>query len=356
MPQLLSERTERQENIPVEACRFAADITMGKTEGGLKPVPFTALARTAEPVAHWYWGPRCLHDFSGMEAAEVMTVDYCHFSTEVLGKIDQKKVTPEGLQLSGALIPFTADDRASEVIHKSAQGVPYQASIDFDEFELIVEDVPAGFSTEVNGQQWAGPLTVFRKWKLHGLGICPRGVDDGTSVKFSRKLSGQTAAVTRFSKGQPMGGESEAKPTDNPAEKPVETPAEKPADKPADKPTDKPAETPAASTTAPAGTTQLSRAEMAKPFVKEFGDTHGLTLFAKHDTIEAARVEFCQLMAADNKRLSDEVAKFSKGPQGESPASFGGSGQGAAKPNQFANLSEGLTKFAAGIRIPGKKY
>lgn len=353
MPHLLSERTERQENIPVEACRFAADITMGKTEGGLKPVPFTALARTAEPVAHWYWGPRCLHDFSGMEAAEVMTVDYCHFSTEVLGKIDQKKVTPEGLQLSGALIPFTADDRASEVIHKSAQGVPYQASIDFDEFELIVEDVPAGFSTEVNGQQWAGPLTVFRKWKLHGLGICPRGVDDGTSVKFSRKLSGQTAAVTRFSKGQVMAGETDDKkigtetpPVVPPAVPPVVPPVVEPA-------VVSPVVPPVVP---PPGSTQLSRAELAKPFVKEFGDTHGLTLFAKHDTIEAARVEFCQLMAADNKRLSDEVAKFSKGPQGESPASFGGSGQGAAKPNQFANLSEGLTKFAAGIRIPGKKY
>lgn len=43
---------------------------------------------------------------------------------------------------SGMLTPFKPDDMATEVAHKAALGVPYQTSIDFDERELVVEDVP----------------------------------------------------------------------------------------------------------------------------------------------------------------------------------------------------------------------
>ena len=130
----------------------------------------------------------------------------------------------------------------------------------------------------------------------------------------------------------------------------VQKPAETAETKPAETAETKPAET-----TASAGTTQLSRAVLAKPYVNEFGAKHGLTLFAAHETIEAARVEFCKILQAENKTLAEANGKFAKAPQGETPASFSG---GDTKPanGKFANLGESLGKFAAGIRIPGKKY
>lgn len=190
--------TARQEDVPIEACRFAADFQPGPAEG--PSVPFTALARSANPVAHWYWGERCIHDFAGMTAADSLPVDWMHDDTEVLGMLTSKVATPAGLQVSGSLIPFTPTDRASEVIFKSKAGIPYQASIFFDPFSMVVEDVPAGFSTTVNGRLQAGPLTIFREWRLLGVAICLYGVDGGTNVAFSRRLSGQTVPITRFSK------------------------------------------------------------------------------------------------------------------------------------------------------------
>lgn len=354
MPQRLNERVE---SVPREACRFAATFAMGEAGDG-KKVPFTSLARTVDPVDHWYWG-QCVHDFAGMKSAAVMPVDYCHFQNEVLGMIDKAEVTDQGLQLSGALIPFKDDDRASEVIYKAGAGVPYQASIDFDEYEIVVEDIPAGFSGDANGRTYQGPVAIFRKWELYGLGVCLRGVDEGTNVQFSRKLSGQTAAVTRFSKGPTsMDGENKT-PATEPEKKKEETPAVTTTPEAGNT-----AETPATpstpatqTTTAPTGATQLTRAQQLQPFVAEFGQVHGVALFSQFDTVDAARPAYTKILADKNSALESEVAKFKKGPQGETPvsSSVGGGGE-AQKPGKFAYLPPNIGRFAAACRIPGKQY
>lgn len=113
----------------------------------------------------------------------------------------------------------------------------------------------------MNGTVWEGPLTIFRKWKLRGLGVCKYGVDGDTKLKFAQaKLSGKTVSVTRFSKGAEMSTGT----TETPAADPAPTTPAVPA----------PAATPAASTeiTAPAGTTQLSRKQQSEAYLKEFGE------------------------------------------------------------------------------------
>lgn len=334
-------------DVPIEACRFAADFKPGTADQSTKTVPFTALARTAKPVPHWYWGERCLHDFSGMEAAESCVVDWEHYG-EVMGFANKVEVLPDiGLQLSGMLTPFKPDDMATEVAHKAALGVPYQTSIDFDERELVVEDVPAGFSATVNGTVWEGPLTIFRKWKLRGLGVCKYGVDGDTKLKFAQaKLSGKTVSVTRFSKGAEMSTGT----TETPAADPAPTTPAVPA----------PAVTPAAGTetVAPAGTTQLSRKQQSESFLKEFGEQHGPTLFSRHDRIEDARIEFTGIMRAENERLRAEVTKFSQAkpaPQGESPVSFSGGGGDTPGTTKWSHMPATRQKICSATKMPGSK-
>lgn len=344
---------QRTEQIPVEACRFnAADFKPG-TAGDGKTVPFTALARTAKPISHWYWGERCLHDFSGMDSAKSLPVDWSHDDREALGAITGQRIEKDGLHLDGFLAPMpdVPGDIATKVVFKSALGVPYQASIFWDPFSTVVEEVPEGYSTEVNGETWQGPLTVFRQWTLLGLAVCLYGVDGGTSVEFS-KLSGQKAAVTFFSKG--------SKPMADPAVTPAApaTPATDAGTPPATPPATTPPAaaapaapaTPAAPETPPATPpTQLSRAEAAKPFLTSFGPTHGPTLFAKHDKFEDAQAEYLTILRTENEDLKKKNAEFSKGPQGEQPATFAGG------PATKTGRNTSFSKITSKMKIPGRE-
>src|SRR5207253_1789591 len=106
--------------------------------------------RSTQPVDHWYFG-RIVHDLAGMSLSKQrLTIDYCHREDEVIG-FANKFDTAGGLVASGALTPFSDKDRASEVIFKSGEGVPYEASIFFDPVEMVLEYVPQGMAVPVNG-------------------------------------------------------------------------------------------------------------------------------------------------------------------------------------------------------------
>lgn len=367
MPQVIQQQPKSE--VPVEALRFVAGMTFEQPKGEDGTVPFSTLARTSKPIDHWYWG-QCVHDFAGIQMAPVIPVDYAHEDCEALGFIDAKSVTSEGLQLSGKLTPFKPDDKASEVIFKSAKGVPYQASVDFDPWTLVVEDVPAGLSAEVNGQMIPGPVAVFRQWKLNGLAICLYGVDPGTNVSFSKgDLSGTKVAVTRFKKGESMS--TTTKPGSagkfaalTPEEKAslataaaaltdfVEKSTEaEPAETQETDSTDTGTAADAAPTTEE---TQMSRKDLGKKFITEFGEQHGPTLFAKGFSFQEAQAEYSKLLKAENDALKAEIAKFKKLPSGTTPVSFSGAGNQEGQ-TKFAGLTGGAGKFASGIKIPGKK-
>lgn len=188
--------------VPRAALRFSADVELGQAEAGSKSVPVTMRARSGNVLKHWYFG-RIVHDFAGMRlASKKLPFDYAHDEKEVLGYCDATDTSSGELVMSGQLIPFTKTDRASEVIHKSAQGQPYQGSIYFDAEDLVCEFVPEGFVAEVNGGQFAGPGVIARDWLLRGAAVCPYGQDPDTSVQFSH--SGDDVAVVSFQESSAM--------------------------------------------------------------------------------------------------------------------------------------------------------
>ena len=136
-------------------CKFAAaDDAAGENQGtadGTK-VPFSMTARTGDPIDHWYWG-RIVHDMAGMEVAKpTLPVDYCHDPGEILGYADKFDTESNDLVVSGDVVPMPddEDDRASEVIYKQKQGVPYEASIDWSGGAPVIEYVPTGASVGNN--------------------------------------------------------------------------------------------------------------------------------------------------------------------------------------------------------------
>jgi hypothetical protein len=344
---------------PVEAFRFAADFTPGEV-GENGTVPFTAIARTANVVNHWYWGP-CVHDFAGKTSKPVITVDWSHLDDEALGFVNNQTVSEAGLQCAGFLTPFREKDRASEIVFKASVGVPYETSIYFDPWSCVVEDVPAGFTTEVNGKTYEGPVAVFRQWELKRLAICLSGVDGETSVGFSQKLSGKTVAVTRFKKGDDMAtkpaaaknaGKFAEGETDD-KEKKDEAAAEgSPEEEASESTAEAEAEGDTTTKKEDEDETKLSRKQLGQKFITAFGVTHGPALFAKGCTFSEASQEYTKILITENKALHDQVTKLSKGtvPNGATPASFGVAGNPQPK-SKFAHLGN-IGRLAAGIKMP----
>lgn len=158
----------------------------GAQSGGFGQIPVRIKARTSGTASQCFWGP-CIHDFAGMDAGKRITVDYCHDPKEVIGFAAGFDASSGELMLTGALTPTAAGDRALEIVNKHKAGVPYQASILMGDDGLVIEEVGAGATAFVNGQNVEGPMTIFRKWRLNGVAICPYGADSNTAIEFSQK-------------------------------------------------------------------------------------------------------------------------------------------------------------------------
>lgn len=284
----------------------------GPAEGDAAPMSHSVklLARTGHPTDHWYWG-RVVHDMAGFKAEPTIPLDYCHDCNQIIGKGDKFSVGPEGLTVEGELISLAPEDRAAEIFAKHAQGVPYQASINFGGDGILCEEIPAGFVTEVNGYQFEGPGIVVREWPLRGVAICPYGQDGGTKVEFSAKAP--MVGVKIFSGGTPKGPpQPEAKP------------------------------------------------ETGADYLAAFGDQGGVW-FAQGKTFAEAQKLYTDGLKAENERVKAEFAalqaKQGNQPRGEeTPVTFEGEGQKPAKPaaDKFGGLTPNLARFAASLKLGNK--
>ena len=176
-----------------------------------KSAGITLKARSGDSIDHWYWG-KVVHDLSGMRVHKPrLTVDYAHNDAEVLGYLNHFDIASGDLIASGALTPWRDDDRASEVMFKMREGVPYEASIFFGGDGIKVQEIAEGQIEEVNGRQFEGPGTIIREWPLRGVAICPYGADQNTESAAMK--SGETYAAEIMAteqQEQTMNAEQEA--------------------------------------------------------------------------------------------------------------------------------------------------
>ncbi len=170
--------------VPAEAFRFSTPFQFAKGDEKDPSIhPISGLARSSEAISHWYWG-RVVHDFAGMKPrGETLHLDYCHW--DIIGIVNKLSVEGDGLHIMGLVQSIEEADQASKVIARGRLGTPYELSIDFTDPAMRIEEVGEGVIVNVNGQQFTGPLTVIREWELRSVAVCEYGRDSNTEAKFS---------------------------------------------------------------------------------------------------------------------------------------------------------------------------
>lgn len=290
---------------PASACVFACGpFEFGDNGAGSKSAPVTLQALGGDVLTHWWWGP-CIQDLSGMQHRDRIPVDYLHDPGQIVGYVNKFDTTGNVLTLSGALVPQRTHQRTEEIIDNARAGVPYQASIQFTPSkpsDLIIETVQEGVSVIVNGKTHQGPLTIFRKWPLRGVAICPHGADGDTSATIQ---TAQGAKEYEFmtTESKPVESPVEAKPAEGATQQAVEAQAAQPAVEV--KPVEAAPVAPAAVVEVPRNTEQAARDQFAA-WVADFGKERAADYFAQGLTDEQARAAFLQALKADVARLEAE--------------------------------------------------
>jgi hypothetical protein len=195
-------------DVPAAAlCFQAGPVQFAQNDEEGPPYPVELLARTGDPVEHWYWG-RVVHDVEGARHGERIAIDWRHLEDELLGYADEFDTRGGDLRVKGKLTPYGEDDRGHEIAHKGRAGVPYEASIDFRGQGIRAEELGEGATAQVNGRTVTGPCVIFREWPLRAVAICKVGQDPGTETTFQDDNPTFSVTVTR--------GENEMPDTDTP--------------------------------------------------------------------------------------------------------------------------------------------
>jgi hypothetical protein len=332
---------------------------LGDNGEGAKSAPIRMKARTAQPVQHWFWG-RVVHDMAGMRLhKDRLPIDYVHDPTEVIGYLNHFRADTDGLEVSGALVPYKDSDRASEIIHKARAGVPYEASIYFGGDGIKVEEVAQGQAAQVNGFQFAGPGIVIREWPLRGVAVCPYGADMNTRSELAQ---GESIHVTFTQSGKET-AMSESKPAEAAPPIPAPIPATAPAvDAPkpeasaeAPKPGTVDAEkkdvlAPAAPPSVPGVAALADARAECKVFLDAFGPKGG-EWFAAGKTLAEAQALHAQELRAENEALKARLAALDRGEK--APVAFQPEKRDDARAKRRAELKgkvgDNLAAFAAEI-------
>lgn len=301
------------------SCQFA-EPSKRDEKTKLRKSKVSLLARTADPVYHWYWG-WVVHDMSGMKSPDRIALDYCHDSRELVGYADDITAKNE-LKLGGELISRNDDDTAAEIMDLGPAGVPYQASIQFNPYSVVLEYVPDQAKTTVNGKTVMGPLTIMREWELMRCAICPNGVDGGTRTKFSNEQSQAAQFSLRWKDNSDMSKNDKSNPGSM-------TPATQPEGQAGQQ--TQPATTPAAGQQSqPAVSTEMPKVDASnfeaefrtklKRYTDRFGAEHGAKYFADGLSYESALDQHCSKLEADlkisftaNEELSTKLSQLNLG-------------------------------------------
>lgn len=332
--------------IPAQACIMQVGEFELKDNGEKsKTAPVRLVARSGKPIEHWFWG-RVVHDLAGMHMHKSrIPIDYAHDSKEIIGYLNHFDTDSGDLVTSGALVPFKESDRATEIIHKSRAGVPYEASINFGGEGIKVQEVQEKELAEVNGAQFEGPGIIIREWPLRGVAICPYGADANTVsavlAQENKTFSASVVAAPEAKMKEPVmlkkdkpvevlaqAGAPEAPAVSETKPQAVETPpaevkpveAAQPAAveaapveaKPPEVKVEKPA-TPKAK--------ELSREEFAR-IADKFGDAIAAKVMRDGGDYQTAQGMAFDALAEENKTLRAQLAELSKQPANGSPVTM----------------------------------
>lgn len=285
---------------PAAAWKFTTgEFTLGDNGESAKSAPITLTALSGEVLDHWYFGP-IIHDMGGMTHPSRIPMDYCHDPKDIIGYVN-RFTTGDTLVLNGALTPFKESDRATEIMHKLREGVPYQASIDFTPTtpnEIEIEEVAEGETAMVNGREMTGPLAVVRKWKLSGVAICPHGADSGTATYLQAKQKLEENTIMSEEKSVEV----------KEVQAPVEAETGTSVDASNDASEKEPQRVMTQEEEEPKNVRELTRDDFMS-YCETYGVEKGADYFKQGLTPEQAQQAFVEALRAENAELKETLSK-----------------------------------------------
>lgn len=162
-----------------------AKATIKASATNAKPPTFEIVAYNGGPLKVDGYDLPVVIDLEGLEQAPSVVANWNHDPAQVVGHASS--VTNDGQQvtMSGSL--SHAGEARDIIVASAKDGFPYQASVEVTPGEL--EQLPAGKTEQVNGQQVSGPILIARTGYLYGIAFVPRGADETTSVTIAAKAA-----------------------------------------------------------------------------------------------------------------------------------------------------------------------
>lgn len=173
-------------------CQFTAvnvPITTKPEDGEKKRRTFEAEVYSGGRIDnHHYWGRTgVVIDLQGLQLKEKTGLVEEHFGGKRVGVATSYEIT-NGFKAKGH---FLSNAKAQEIVQDLDEEYPFQMS--WWAAPESIEEIAPGKTVFVNGQEFTGPLHVFRNVRVHEITICGVGADTQTTIEaFSAKNQNQT--------------------------------------------------------------------------------------------------------------------------------------------------------------------
>ena len=134
---------------------------------------------------HYYWGRSgVVIDLQGLQLKSKIGLVEEHFGGKRVGVATSYEVNTK----FSAKGHFLSNPKAKEIVQDIDEEYPFQMSWWAD--PESIEEIAPGKTVFVNGQEFTGPIHIFRNVRVHEITICGVGADTQTSVQaFSGKTN-----------------------------------------------------------------------------------------------------------------------------------------------------------------------
>lgn len=146
-------------------------------EDDTTPRKFSGIAYSGGAITDHPFFPRVAFDLSSTKLSTPAPALLDHYKP--VGVIKAAAIDND-IRIDGELFSDLEGD-GKNIASMADRGMPWQMSVGI--WPGRVEQVKAGAKVKLNGQEFEGPLTVFRDNRVREVSFCPLGADDRTSAE-----------------------------------------------------------------------------------------------------------------------------------------------------------------------------